>query len=341
MPKTTIIHNHTDLSEIHTFGVPWKADYFVSIQDESEIPELVLFAKSKKLPILVLGGGSNMLPTKTFKGLIIQNSILGIEKKETNTHQTLFVGGGEDWTNFVSTTIKHKAFGLENLSLIPGSVGGAVVQNIGAYDVDIARYIVGVEVYSLKTGKKKIFKQKECRFEYRNSLFKQNKSWLVTKVVLKLSKKFKPVLTYKGLQDLANNKNLTAALVAQRVIQERNKKLPNPAVVGTAGSFFKNPRVSVASANKLKALYQDIPLFNNYGRKAITIPAGWLIEESVDKKTKADFLYPKHNLVLINKTKDKKQIAGRGRQILSASKKIQKQVFKKFGVALVPEVIIL
>lgn len=209
MPKTTIIHNNTDLTEVHTFGVPWKADYFVSIQDESEIPELVLFAKSKKLPILVLGGGSNILPTKTFKGLIIQNSILGIEKKETKTHNVLFVGAGEDWTNFVSATTKHQAVGLENLSLIPGSVGGAVVQNIGAYDVDIARYIDKVEAYSLKTGKKKIFKQKECKFEYRNSVFKQNKTWLITRVKLKLNKRFKPVLTYKGLQDLATNKKLT------------------------------------------------------------------------------------------------------------------------------------
>lgn len=341
MPKTTIIHNHTDLTEIHTFGVPWKADYFVSIQNESEIPELVSFAKSKKLSVLILGGGSNILPTKTFKGLVIQNSILGIEKKETKTHHVLSVGAGEDWTDFVSTSIKDKMVGLENLSLIPGSVGGAVVQNIGAYDIDIARYVDRVEAYSLKTGEKKVFKHQECKFEYRNSLFKQNKTWLVTRLVLKLPKKFKPVLTYKGLQDLAKNKKLSAAQVAKRVIQERNKKLPDPSVVGTAGSFFKNPRVSKVHAAKLKLMFPDIPLFNNYGSKAITIPAGWLIEHSIDKKTKTDFLYPHHNLVLINKTKGKKQIADRGKKIFSASQKIQQLVLKKFNIALVPEVIII
>lgn len=342
MPKTTIIHKETDLTDVHTFGVPWQTRYFVSVSKEKELPELVLFTKEKKLNIFVLGGGSNILPTKKFNGIVIQNSILGVDiVRETKTHTYISVGAGENWDALVRLTIKHGYPGFENLSLIPGTVGGAVVQNIGAYDVDIARFVASVDAYSLKTGTHKKFLQKECSFKYRSSVFKDNNRWIVTRVVYKLPKKFVPVLTYKGLQHLVGQTKLTPKIVAKTVVAERNKKLPNPNVVGTAGSFFKNPRVSKTAAAKIQKEFPNVPLFKNYGSKNFTIPAGWLIQESIDAKTKKDFLYPKHNLVVVNTQKGNPQNPKRGAEINRATQKIQRAVYKKFGIQLVPEVIIL
>jgi len=195
-----IIQKNVSLQDKHTFGLPWKSRFFCELEKEKQIEHCLRFAKEKSLDILILGGGSNMLPTKTYSGLVIHNKLQGKKiVKETNASVWINVAAGEDWHKFVMWSIKNQMFGLENLSLIPGTVGGAVVQNIGAYDVDIQRYITEVTAYSLVTGKRKVFTHDECKFEYRNSLFKSSDRWMVVSVTLKLSKVFKPVLTYKPL----------------------------------------------------------------------------------------------------------------------------------------------
>ncbi len=339
--KDLAIQKNVSLQDRHTFGLPWKSRFFVELEKEEQIAGLLNFAKSKELPVLILGGGSNMLPTETYKGLVIQNKLTGREViKETKTFSLLQVAAGEDWHKLVLWTIKNEMFGLENMSLIPGTVGGAVVQNIGAYDVDIQRFIYSVTAYSLNTGKKKVFTRDECKFEYRNSIFKSSDLWVVTSVILKLSKKFKPVLTYKPLQILqSSTSELTAKEVSREVIKIRRSKLPDWNRVGTAGSFFANPRVSKTKARRLQKLYPEMPLFYNYGSTKATIPAGWLIEHSsLSEKNRKEFLYHKHALIIVNKEKGGDVSITKGKRTVAVVERIQSKVSQGFGIDLRPEV---
>ena len=335
------IQKNVSLKDKHTFGLPWKSRFFCELKKEKELPELLAFAKEKELPVLVLGGGSNMLPTKKYQGLVIQNRTKGKKIiKETKSHVWLEVFSGEDWHKLVLWTIKKEMFGLENMSLIPGTVGGAVVQNIGAYDVDIQRFVESVRGYSLKTGKKKVFTQAGCKFDYRNSIFKSSDAWFVTSVTLKLSKKFKPVLTYKPLQGLKNETaNLTAKRVSQEVIKIRRSKLPDWNKIGTSGSFFANPRVSKTKAKQLQKFYPDIPVFFNYGSKRATIPAGWLVQHSsLSEKNRKEFLYHKHALIVVNYEKGGDVSITKGKRTLAVVERIQTKVHQEFGIILKPEV---
>jgi len=233
------IQKNVSLLDKHTFGLPWKTRFFCVITKQDDLNFVYNFAKENKINTLVLGGGSNMLPTETYAGLVIQNKLKGKEiVKETKNHVWIKVSSGENWHKFVLWTIRNNFFGLENLSLIPGTVGGAVVQNIGAYDVDVQRYITEVSGYSLDTGKEKKFTHKQCQFDYRNSIFKKTDDWFVGPVTLKLPKQFKPVLTYKPLRSLQEkSRELTAKQVSKEVIRIRRSKLPDWKKTGTAKSF--------------------------------------------------------------------------------------------------------
>ena len=339
--KDLAIQKNVSLQDKHTFGLPWKSRFFIELEREEQIKHVLGFAQEKDMPVLILGGGSNMLPTETYKGLVIQNKLTGRKvTKETKTFSLLEVAAGEDWHKLVLWTIRNNMFGLENMSLIPGTVGGAVVQNIGAYDVDIQRFVHSVTAYSLNTGKKKIFTRDECQFDYRNSIFKSSDLWVVTSVTLKLSHSFRPVLTYKplqGLKDLAPE--LTARRVSQEVIKIRRSKLPNWKKIGTAGSFFANPRVSKKKAERLQKLYPNIPVFYNYGSDKATIPAGWLIEHSsLSQKNRQEFLYHKHALIIVNKEKGGDVSITKGKRTVAVVERIQNKVLQEFGIALRPEV---
>lgn len=331
---------HVSLQEKHTFGLPWQSAFYVEVGTEDEVVAVVGEAHNRNLDMLVLGGGSNILPTKVFDGLVIKNNILGIRVvDEDDDFVTVQVGAGEDWHRFVCHAIENGWYGLENLSLIPGTVGGAAVQNIGAYDVDIARFVESVDAYHVRTAEKRSFSASGCTFEYRNSLFKKTDEWFVTSVTLRLPKTFSPVVTYKPLQNLSQRPDLSAQDVANEVIRIRESKLPNWHVVGTAGSFFGNPRISEQKADQLKQLHSDIPLFNNYGSDEITVPAGWLIEHSsLSTDLRAEFLYPKHALVVVNRYKGGSVPENHGQAIKEFIQNIQQIVANEFGIDLHPEV---
>lgn len=333
-----------DLTDKHTFGVPWAADFYIELKKAEQITEILQNKGAKKL--FVLGGGSNILPTKKMKGIVIHNQIKGKEViKEYKTHIFLRVGAGENWHSIVLFCIRNQYYGFENLTLIPGTVGGAVVQNIGAYDVEISRFVHEVEVYSLSTGEKKMFKGKECCFEYRNSIFKYSDEWIVTHVTFKLPKVFKPMLTYKPLQhlkDVYKKDNLTAKRVSQEVAKIRKSKLPDWNIIGTAGSFFANPRVNTKTVQRLQKNYPDMPVFYNYGSEMATIPAGWLIEHSsIPPQDRIEFLYHKHALIVINNQKNMTMPANKGARIKNFVAKVARTVERDFGITLNPEVKIL
>ena len=335
------IRKNVSLQDKHTFGLPWKSRFFAVLEKEEQLGELLDFVKEKKQPVLILGGGSNMLPTKTYQGLVIQNQLRGREViKETKPYSLLEVAAGEDSHNLVLWTIKNNMFGLDNMSLIPGTVGGGVVQNIGAYDVDIQRFIHSVSAYSLNTGKKKIFTHEECKFDYRNSIFKSSDMWVVTSVILKLSHTFKPVLTYKPLLALKDSKEtLTAKRVSREVIKIRRSKLPDWKKIGTSGSFFANPRVSKTKAEQLQKLHPEIPVFFNYGSKRATIPAGWLVEHSsLSEKNRKEFLYHKHALIVVNNEKGVDISITKGKRTEAVVERIRNKVLLEFGIELRPEV---
>lgn len=337
---TFMFKKSVSLQDEHTFGLPWETDYFCELKDEGEVEGVLSEAQNQNLPILILGGGSNLLPTKTFEGLVIHNKLSGIEQVDEAEDVVLVrVASGEDWHRFVLTSIENGWYGLENLSLIPGTVGGAVVQNIGAYDVDIARFVDSVETYHVETAEKRSFSAEECKFDYRNSLFKKTDEWLVTSVTLNLSRTFTPVLTYKPLEHLASRSNLDAKEVSQEVIKIRQSKLPDWNKIGTAGSFFANSRVDQEKADQLKEKFPEIPLFNNYGTEEITVPAGWLIQNSsLGAELREEFLYPKHSLVVVNKYKGGEVPEGHGHATKDFITNVQSIIEKDFGITLRPEV---
>ena len=340
------IQAHKNLQDLHTFGVPWKADVFCAVDNVENAVKTVLYAIEQKMDMLVLGGGSNILPTENFKGLVIKNEICGRTVTDENDQTiTVDVGAGEVWHDLVLWCTEHGYYGLENLALIPGTVGGAVVQNIGAYDVDLSRFVDAVECVNLVSGEVVDMSRRECEFEYRNSVFKKNPgTWMVTTVTLELPKTFVPVLTYKSLQDKLGSptSQFTAKEVMEAVIGIRESKLPDPNVVGTAGSFFGNPKVDEKILKKLKSKYPDMPVFQNYGTDEHTIPAGWLIDNCrLDKKIRSDFLYDQHALVVVNKLKGGDVPLKYGKQIHHAAKMIMNRVEKDFGIRLSPEVVVI
>ena len=330
-----------DLTDKHAFGVPWSADFYIALKDPEQLQEIIEQKGKKKL--FVLGGGSNILPTKKMKGIVLHNQIKGRKIVQENiSHVHIRVGAGENWHNTVLYCIRKGYFGFENLTLIPGTVGGGVVQNIGAYDVEISSFVHQVEAHSLQTGEKKVFAGTDCGFEYRNSIFKHSDEWIVTHVTFKLQKKFKPVLTYKPLQHLKKKNDLTAKEVSQTVAKIRKSKLPDWNKVGTAGSFFANPRVEQKTVKRLLKNYPDMPVFYNYNSTIATVPAGWLIEHSsVRPEDRVEFLYHKHALVVINNQKGMSMPPNKGARIKNFVSRVAKIVERDFGIILAPEVKIL
>ncbi|MFW0871335.1 MAG: UDP-N-acetylmuramate dehydrogenase [Patescibacteria group bacterium] len=337
------IRAYKNLQRLHTFGVPWRSEVYCSLHTFEEAIKAIHYANEKHIDILVLGGGSNILPTKDWQGLVIKNEIGGrAVMEETKDTITIEIGSGENWHDLVFWSMEQGMYGLENLALIPGTVGGAVVQNIGAYDVDIARYIKAVEVIEIASEKSYWMNTSDCNFSYRKSIFKsQPGKWLITRVRLELLQKFTPVLSYKALeQALGGIAYPRAQDVAQRVIDIRQSKLPDWQKIGTAGSFFANPRVNDTELKQLQAKYPQIPVFHNYGTKEHTIPAGYLIEHcGLAKADKEKFIYPKHHLVLVNNAKNTDAISGR--EIDTFSKIIEQRVKDTFGITLMPEVVVL
>lgn len=276
------IQKNICLKPFNTFGIASIASEFSFISSFEDIKLLIPQLSQK--PFLFLGGGSNVLFTKDFDGLVIQNQIKGIETiyEDENTAE-ISVKSGENWHDLVLWTLEKGFFGLENLSLIPGSVGAAPMQNIGAYGEEIKNWCTKVIALNLSTGKLESFTNEACEFGYRESIFKRKlkNQYFIYEVYFKLDKKRVVNCNYGDIKKILEEKGIdtpTPKDVSNAVIDIRSSKLPNPSELGNAGSFFKNPVISTSLFNELHHSYPDMPHYPD--TNGIKIPAGWLIEQS-------------------------------------------------------------
>ncbi|MBL31641.1 MAG: UDP-N-acetylenolpyruvoylglucosamine reductase [Flavobacteriales bacterium] len=331
------IINSQSLLDYNTFKVDVSADLFKIIDNEEQLQKLLEDKRVSKQKKMILGGGSNILFTKNFNGLVIHNKIRGIQiVSENKENVKIKVGAGEVWDDLVAWTTKHNYYGIENLSLIPGSVGAAPIQNIGAYGSELKDTFQQLEAIDLKTKDKIIFNKSDCRFGYRDSIFKKElkNRFIITNVYLKLTKIKSINLSYKILKDNIATTNLKSEDVRKIIINIRNSKLPNPKKIGNAGSFFKNPILEKPQFKTLQKKYPEIPFFEE---SKIKVPAGWLIEKLNWKghQEKTCGVYAKHALIIINNNN------ATGLEIKNLAEKIKESVYQKFNILLEEEVTII
>lgn len=329
------IQKNISLKSYNTFGIDVKANQFVEI---NSIDELISVTKQYK-DIFLLSGGSNMLLTKDIEQTVVHINIKGIEIIKENKHSVYVeANAGENWHEFVLWTLRKDFGGIENLSLIPGKVGTSPIQNIGAYGVEVKDTLSKVNAIEIETGKKVSFTNKECEFEYRNSIFKNKAKgkYIITSIVFKLSKaKHMLHYNYGAIKTELSNNNIskpTIQDISKAIIRIRNFKLPNPKELGNSGSFFKNPVIDKLLFIKIQKDSPTMPFYkvdNNY-----KIPAGWLIEQSGFKgKRFADAgVHKNQALVLVNHGN------ATGKDILALAKKIKQKVEELFFIELEMEV---
>jgi len=333
-----IIENYP-LLKLNTFGVDVKAKYFVSINTINELIEVTKTNVFKDLELLILGGGSNILFTKDFDGLVILNNIKGKEIIDQN-QQSIFlkIGAGENWHELVMYCVDNGWGGIENLSLIPGNTGTAPMQNIGAYGVEIKETFVELEALEISSGKIVKFNNSDCEFGYRESVFKNKmkNQYIILNITLELKKN--PVLNInygdvKAILESQNIKNPDIKEVSNAIISIRQSKLPDPKKIGNSGSFFKNPIVSL---NLLELIKKKYPNVVNYeiNENEFKIAAGWLIERAgwKGKKFNNYGIHEKQALVLVNYG------LANGMEIFELSEKIILDIKDKFGIKLEREV---
>lgn len=335
-----MILKNVDLKKYNTFGVSVNSDRFATFSSLDELSQIL--AKRNKSKILILGGGSNILFTKDFKGFVIKNEIKGFKITNRNNNNVYVkVGAGEIWHEFVIKCIDLGFAGVENLSLIPGSVGASPMQNIGAYGVEVKDLFFELEAYNIETRELKVFSKEECEFGYRDSIFKNKlkDKYIILSVTFKLDLIHKINSSYGAIKDeLKKNGviNPTIKDVSDAVIKIRSRKLPNPNKIGNAGSFFKNPIVDIEILCDIKKKYNKIPYYS-ISEKKFKLAAGWLIEQAgwKGKKFENYGVHKKQALVLVNYSD------AEGLDILKLSNQIIKDVKEKFGVILEREVNIL
>lgn len=337
-----VIKEQVDLSPYTTMGVSVKAKHLVECSTRDDLITAIEFAQEKNLEVLVLGEGSNILFVNDFQGLIILNRIGGLEVvEEDDDHVTISVGAGENWHRLVLWCIDRGYGGIENLSLIPGTVGAAPIQNIGAYGVELQEVFVQLEALHLDTGRFITRNNQECGFGYRDSIFKKELKGkvVIVSVSLKLSKKPQPRFEYASLKQKLEEKGIVnpgIKDVSDAVIEVRQSKLPDPKEIGNTGSFFKNPVISVFLFDELKRQYPELPGYA-VTEHLVKVPAGWLIEQTGWKgKRKGDAgVHSKQALVLVNHG------SATGIQLWELASEIIEVVQDKFGIKLSPEVNIL
>ena len=326
------------LAHFNSFAVPICADELYVLDSINRLEEiLTLLAERDKR--LILGGGSNVLFRDNFHGLVVLNQLKGIDVIEDNSDSVLLeVAAGENWHRFVRWCIKRDYYGIENLSLIPGTVGASPIQNIGAYGVEVEKYIDSLTAIDLHTGKAIKIEKQACQFSYRDSIFKHELDrYLIIAVRFKLSKVFSPVLEYAGikeklLQSDSNLSTVTAYQISEAICALRRVKLPDPSTIGNAGSFFKNPVVSIDKYTHLKAHHPSIPMYRT-SEGDVKIPAAWMVEQCGFKGYRLGDagVYQQHALVLVNYG------GASGKQIWDIARTIQKAVKNMYGINLVPE----
>ena len=338
----TSIKEQFDLSKYNTMGVKANAQFFVEIRSIEELKKALEFAVKGELPILVLGGGSNMLFVDDFNGLVILNKIEGIKiASEDKSDVIIEFGAGENWHKIVLYCIQNGFGGIENLSLIPGTVGAAPIQNIGAYGVELKDVFVSLDAFLINQGDLKSFSKSECHFGYRDSVFKKELKGkaIITSVRLKLSKQGKPNIEYASLEEKLSEQgvsNPTIEDVSNAVIEVRRSKLPDPNEIGNTGSFFKNPVISVNQFDELKTHHKNLPGYP-ISERQVKVPAGWLIEHAgwKGKRFGDAGVHSKQALVLVNYGN------ATGKEIWALAKDIVDSVYQKFEIRLTPEVNIL
>ena len=334
------IKENISLLPYNTFGIDVKAKYFCEIETIETLQELLQNDIFKTNQYLVLGGGSNILFSKDFDGLVIKNNIKGKSVIENNNEFAVIEAfAGEVWHELVLFCIENNfAGGIENLSLIPGSVGASPIQNIGAYGVEIKDIFLKLEALNIKTGQIETFTNEECKFGYRESIFKNvaKNQYIITKVYYKLDKTKPLYIEYGAIKDVLNTHNIktpTAKDISKAVCEIRESKLPNPKEIGNAGSFFKNPEIEISLYNKLKAEYPEIPSYP-INETTVKVPAGWLIEKCGFKgKSFGNYgVHKKQALVLVNYG------GANGNDILNLANEIIEVVYKTFEIKIINEV---
>jgi UDP-N-acetylmuramate dehydrogenase len=330
------IQTNFSLKKFNTFGIEAYAREFISVSSVANLKEVVQLKKE----LFILGGGSNMLLTQNIEKLVVHVNLKGREIVEENDDFAIVKAqAGENWHEFVLWCIDQNLGGIENLSLIPGNVGTTPIQNIGAYGVEIKDTLLSCEALNLKTLEIETFTNVQCKFEYRESVFKNElkNQHIITSVCFKLTKKNHKVATTYGAIETElqhqNIKNPTLIDISNAVIAIRKSKLPDPKELGNSGSFFKNPIISKETYEKAKALYPEMPHYV-VSEALVKVPAGWLIEQAGFKgKRFGDAgVHKNQALVLVNYG------TATGKEVVELSKNIQKTIRDKFGIAIEAEV---
>lgn len=335
------IQENSSLKSLNTFGLDVSTKYLVPFNSIGELREVVQSDVYKNHNHVVLGGGSNILFTKNVEGLVLKNEILGKEAiRQDENYVWVKFGAGEIWHDCVQWAIEKNLGGIENLSLIPGSMGASPMQNIGAYGVEVKSVVESVEAFEKETTQVRIFSNDDCCFGYRESIFKHSlkDKYIITSVTLRLQKEHELKLSYGAIQNELEVRGIarpTIKDVSDVVIAIRQSKLPNPEEIGNAGSFFKNPVISKDAFEKLQAAHPEIPYYEQLN--GIKIPAGWLIEQAGWKGLEEGGIgvHKKQALVLVNYGK------GAGLDIYNLSERIINDVKTRYGIGLQREVNVL
>jgi UDP-N-acetylmuramate dehydrogenase len=333
------IHENYPLKDKNTFRIDAKAKWFAEVHSENEIKEFLCLNEFKSIVKLILGGGSNILFTGDFPGIVIKNSIPGIKIIEENENSVLIeAGAGVIWDELVHYCVGRILGGIENLSLIPGTVGAAPIQNIGAYGQELKDVFETAEGFFIEDGGFRKFSKTECGFGYRDSIFKNELKgkFIITKIILRLSKT--PVLnieygTIRAELEKLNLEEISVKDVSDAVSRIRKNKLPDPEEIGNAGSFFKNPEITELKFESLKKDYPDL-IGYKLGNGSVKAAAGWLIEKCgwKGKRIGNTGAHAKQSLVLVNYGN------AAGKEILNLANQIKESVYKKFGIELKEEV---
>lgn len=322
----------------NTFGIEAKCSRFLEYETIAEAQEVARILRESHTPYIIIGGGSNLLLTKDYEGIVVRSDVLGIQIADDK----MTCGSGEVFDEMIEASLMAGLYGLENLSLIPGDVGASAVQNIGAYGVEAKDYIERIEVVEIATGRVMTIPAEDCGYGYRQSKFKQEwkNRYLITHVTYRLSTDFLPHLDYGNIREAlrqAHGADDVSALTAQQlrdaIIGIRQAKLPNPKVMGNAGSFFMNPIVSRERYEQLAAQYPGMPHYE-VDKDHVKIPAGWMIDQCgwKGKSLGRAGVHDKQALVLVN-------LGGAtGDEIVKLCQAIQKDVEAKFGIDIHPEV---
>ncbi|MDF7676891.1 UDP-N-acetylmuramate dehydrogenase [Neisseriaceae bacterium ESL0693] len=328
-----------DLQPLHTFGLPVLARALVTLTDAAQLPQIMQLPEFNMNSVLWLGGGSNVLFAGNYPGLVVRMANRGIRLIEERQHEVVIeAAAGEVWHDFVQYTLRHGLSGLENLSLIPGTVGAAPVQNIGAYGVEVQSCIESVCCFDLTHGQFIRLLADDCAFAYRDSIFKHEgkQRYVITAVRFRLSRTFVPQVGYGDLArivaQMSQTSPLSATLVAQAVCHIRQSKLPDPRILGNAGSFFKNPIVDLSVAQALLAQYPQAPHYPQPDGR-VKLAAGWLIDQCGLKghQIGGAAVHDKQALVLVNKHQ------ATATDVVALARYIQTMVADRFGVMLSTE----